>query len=47
VSYKQPTSLLKFTDAESALNILSDTTLRWSAPCHNKFELDFQRIKNV
>ena len=42
VSYKQVTSLVKFTDAESALRILTDASLRWSAPSlfNDPFELD-------
>ncbi|NKB31500.1 MAG: DUF2971 domain-containing protein [Pseudomonadales bacterium] len=48
MSYKQPTSLVKFTDAESAINILSESTLRWSAPClfDDPFELNHRTTLN-
>ena len=42
MSDKQPTSLVKFANAESALRILSESSLRWSAPSAFKdpFELN-------
>lgn len=42
MSNKQPTSLVKFASAESAIRILSQSSLRWSAPSAFKdpFELD-------
>lgn len=48
MSYRQPTSLVKFTDADSGLCILSDGALRWSAPCLFKdpFELDHHTTLN-
>ena len=48
MSHKQPTSLVKFTDAAAAISILSDSTLRWSAPClfDDPFELNHQTTLN-
>lgn len=48
MSYKQPTSLVKFTDAASAISILSESTLRWSAPClfDDPFELNHHTTLN-
>jgi hypothetical protein len=48
VSTKQPTSLVKFTDGETAIRILSDAKLRWSAPCllNDPFELSHHSILN-
>lgn len=42
MSRRQPSSLVKFTDAAAALRILSESTLRWSAPClfNDPFELN-------
>lgn len=42
MSSKQPTSLVKFDDAETAIRTLTDTALRWSAPCllDDPFELN-------
>jgi hypothetical protein len=42
VSNKQPTSLVKFATAESAIQILSQSSLRWSAPSvfYDPFELN-------
>lgn len=48
VSNKQPTSLVKFADADSAIKILSDSKLRWSAPSLFKdpFELSHRSSLN-
>ena len=48
MSYKQPTSLVKYTDATAAIAILSESTLRWSAPClfDDPFELNHQSTLN-
>jgi hypothetical protein len=48
VSTKQPTSLVKFTDAETAIRILADAKLRWSAPCllNDPFELSHRSSLN-
>ncbi len=48
MSLKQPTSLVKFTDAEAALRILGEGAMRWSAPCRfsDPFELDHHSTLN-
>lgn len=48
MSTKQPTSLVKFADADAAIRILSDARLRWSAPhlLHDPFELDHRSRLN-
>lgn len=48
MSTKQPTSLVKFTDAETAIRILDDAKLRWSAPCllNDPFELNHRSSLN-
>lgn len=45
---KQPTSLVKFTSADTALKILTDAKLRWSAPLlfQDPFELDHRSVLN-
>ena len=45
---RQPNSLVKFTTAESAIKILTEGKLRWSAPCcfHDPFELDHRSALN-
>lgn len=48
MSTKQPASLVKFTDAETAIRILSDAKLRWSAPSllNDPFELSHRSSLN-
>lgn len=48
MSFKQPTSLVKFTDAAAAINILAESKLRWSAPClfDDPFELNHHSTLN-
>lgn len=48
MSTKQPTSLVKFADAETAIRILSDSKLRWSAPnlLKDPFELSHRSNLN-
>lgn len=45
---KQPTSLVKFTDPEAGIRILSDSQLRWSAPVlfEDPFELNHHSTLN-
>ncbi len=45
---KQPTSLVKFTDPEAAIRILSESKLRWSAPVlfDDPFELNHHTTLN-
>lgn len=42
MNHKQPTSLVKFADADTGQKILAESKLRWSAPClfDDPFELD-------
>jgi hypothetical protein len=48
VNNKQPTSLVKFASAESAIQILSESSLRWSAPSvfRDPFELNHNSSLN-
>ena len=48
MSNRQPTSLVKFCDASTAAHILTDSTLRWSAPClfGDPFELNHHSSLN-
>ncbi|MFK7864477.1 MAG: hypothetical protein AB8B95_09675 [Pseudohongiellaceae bacterium] len=48
MSSKQPTSLVKYNDAETAIRTLTNASLRWSAPCllQDPFELDHHSSLN-
>lgn len=47
MSNKQPTSLVKFADAEAAIQILSDAKLRWSAPSLLKDPFELSHRSNL